>query len=180
MIHIERATAENWADLESLFRTSAECEGCWCMNHRCKPEIAPTGNEAREALKSLIADGRAFGLLAYKESQCVGWIKNQPGHDFSVEKPEFKDAGAWSIHCLYVASNARAQGVSSQLVKAAVDLAKQEGATSVYAFPIPEETRNKFPEHEAEFSGRLSTYLRLGFQTNEKLNDFYQVVVRDL
>jgi hypothetical protein len=45
-----------------------------------------------------------------------------------------------------------------------VEFAKSNGAKLISAFPIPEENRNRFPVNEAEFSGRLSTYLKFGFK----------------
>jgi hypothetical protein len=59
-----------------------------------------------------------------------------------------------------------------------MDLATSHGATELLAFPIPLASSGRFSRDVAEFSGRLSTYARLGFESREQLDDFYQVVVR--
>src|SRR5690606_41562427 len=82
--------------------------------------------------------------------------------------------------CLYIHPKFRGQGISGGLIEAAVDLAKEKGATEILAFPIPEDARRHFPEHDGEFSGRMSSYRKLGFRTGERINDFYQVMSLDV
>ncbi len=84
------------------------------------------------------------------------------------------------IHCLYVSESARGKGVSRALMEAAVTLARENGAGKILGFPIPEDSRGKFPEGLAEFSGRLSTFRKMGFLEREKLDAFYQVVEKTL
>jgi GNAT superfamily N-acetyltransferase len=175
------ATAENWSDIEDLFSTSEECNNCWCMNHRLPPDQVIVGEAARTSLKASISSGIAKSILAFSDKKCIGWCAvdstaNQPGHDYCFESPENVSKDIWSIHCIYIHPGFRGMGISTNLLKHAVELAKNEGAIEVLAFPIPEETRHKFPLHDAEFSGRLSSYLKLGFCKKKPLNDFYSVV----
>lgn len=94
------------------------------------------------------------------------------GHDCQNSGKE----NEWSIHCLFVKDGFRGKGASVQLIKAAVDYAKERNAKVVSAFPIPSENRTKFPPNEAEFSGRSSTYSKLGFQVDGEASEFYQRV----
>lgn len=68
----------------------------------------------------------------------------------------------------------RGQGVSTDLIRAAIDFAKANGASLISAFPIPSENRKRFPVNEAEFSGRFSTYSKMGIRPVEESSDFYQ------
>jgi GNAT superfamily N-acetyltransferase len=170
-----------WQDLVKLFGTSRECGICWCMNHRLPPAEELTGPPAQAALKEQVAQRKATGILAYAGDQCVGWcavdpLEKQPGHDYCHWKHAEKAPGTWSIHCLYVHPEFRGKGVSTGLVAAAVELARAAGATKLLAFPIPEGKRHHFPEHDGEFSGRLSSFKKAGFTDEARINDFYQVV----
>ncbi|MBK7960651.1 MAG: GNAT family N-acetyltransferase [Bdellovibrionales bacterium] len=80
----------------------------------------------------------------------------------------------WSIHCIFVRDGFRGQGVSTDLIRAAIDCAKANGASLISAFPIPSENRKRFPVNEAEFSGRFSTYSKMGFRPVGESSDFYQ------
>jgi len=151
------------------------------MNHHCQSGLAPTGEPAKIALKSLIQKKKAHGVLAYLDGKCVAWcaadpLLEQPGHDYCVEKGDETNAHRWSIHCLYVHPQARGRGISKELIKAAIEHSKKNGAVELLAFPIPKENQGRFPLHDAEFSGRFSTYEKLGFKVTERLNDFYEVL----
>jgi GNAT superfamily N-acetyltransferase len=92
------------------------------------------------------------------------------GHDCQTSgKP-----GEWAIHCIFVKDGFRGQGISTKLIQAASGIAKENGAKLVSAFPIPDANRSKFPPNEAEFSGRYSTYAKLGFKAAGAGSDFYQ------
>src|SRR3989338_2386697 len=176
-IEIKKLTPEKWTDLVQLFETSEKCKECWCMNHRLPPKNEIIGAPAKEALKELVNKKAAFGALAYFDKKCVGWcavdpIKKQPGHDYYLESKKNHTKNVWSIHCLYLHPKFRGQGISKLLIQKAIEIAKSEGAAKVLAFPIPEENKSKFPSHEAEFSGRYSTFVKLGFKKNEQLNNF--------
>lgn len=179
-LQIQPLTSKNWNDFEQLFSACAQCKECWCLNHRVSPDAAVTGDEARVKMKELVSKGEVGGLLGYANEKCVAWlsvdpINTQVGHDYVVEGHS-KTENTWTIHCVYVAPEQRGQGFSKPLIQAGIDYAKSKGAIDVIVFPIPEETRTKFPEGEAEFSGRYSTFKKMGFKDQQRLNDFYQVM----
>jgi GNAT superfamily N-acetyltransferase len=167
---------ENWRDFASLMSGDAQCNECWCLNHHLPPGC-PTGLTAQKKKFELVSQSLATGLLAYSENRCVGWIAIDPlaeltGHDCSAEAEQ----GQWTIHCIFVKDGFRGLGVSRALIQAAIHFAKQHGAEILTAFPIPQESIGKYPAHEAEFSGRLSTYTKLGFEEGKVLSPFYQRV----
>lgn len=185
-------SSATWSDFVSLLSTDKQCAECWCLNHREAAGCA-TGIEAQRRMRELVAQSRAQGLLAYAQRkgddvplragtslrnlECIGWISIDPmeslvGHDCqSSGKP-----GEWAIHCVFVKAGFRGQGVSRILIEAAVAYARAAGASLVSAFPIPSENRGQFPEGEAEFSGRLSSYVKAGFRKAGESSRFYQRV----
>lgn len=174
MIIIKKFNVDTWNDFVSLMQTDSQCAECWCLNHR-EPVGCVTGVAAQEKMQKFAAKKKIGGLLGYQDQECIGWIAIDPitelvGHDcHSTGKRD-----EWSIHCLFIKDGFRGQGTSKQLIIAAIDFAESNGAKIISAFPIPEENRNLFPVNEAEFSGRFSTYLKLGFTPLEASGEFYQ------
>lgn len=159
-----------------LMQSDSQCNECWCLNHR-EPAGCPTGVEAKNKMNSLVDQTTAHGLLAYEDNQPVGWIAIDPmscliGHDCQSSGK----TDEWSIHCLYIKEKFRGKGLSVQLIDAAIKYATTNGAKIISAFPIPLENREKFPANEAEFSGRFSTYSKLGFKPDGVGSKFYQRV----
>lgn len=174
MIAVNRLTSDNWNDFVSLMQTDAQCSECWCLNHR-EPAGCPTGTAAQVKMQQLTTEKKVSGLLAYQDQKCVGWIAIDPmselvGHDCQpTGQPD-----EWSIHCIFVRDGYRGQGISTELIGAAIAFAKSNGASLISAFPIPSENRNRFPVNEAEFSGRQSTYSKIGFTPVGVSSDFFQ------
>jgi GNAT superfamily N-acetyltransferase len=165
---------DTWPDFVSLMKTDAQCADCWCLNHRQAPGC-PTGVAAQNEMKKRTIEEKVSGLLGYLAGECVGWIAIDPmleliGHDCH----ETGKSDEWAIHCMFVKAGFRGQGISTRLIAAAVDYGRAKGVRIISAFPIPEESRHRFPVNEAEFSGRISTYLKLGFQPVGGFSDFYQ------
>jgi GNAT superfamily N-acetyltransferase len=155
------------------------------MNHRSDPKSCPKGTSAKYALFEEIKKKRAFGLLAFRNGMPAGWcaidpVKTQIGHDYYLETKDANASKAWMIHCLYVDPSHRGAGVSKELIRSAISLSKANGAKELLAFPIPEDSADKFPRDLAEFSGRFSTFKKFDFESKTRLNDFYQVVSKIL
>lgn len=173
---IKPLTDETWDDFVSLMKTDAQCKECWCLNHR-EPSGCPTGAAAQDKMKLLVKQTKVGGLLAYNNKECVGWVSVDPmsdlvGHDCQVSAK----SDEWAIHCLFVKDGFRGQGLSSELIQSAIKFAKSNGAKLISAFPIPTEMRSRYPVGEAEFSGRLTTYLKFGFKVVGLPSEFYQRV----
>ena len=174
MINIKKLSENTWSDFVSLMKTDTQCSECWCLNHR-EPAGCATGAAAQEKMQKLTVDNKIGGLLAYQAQECIGWIAVDPmtmlvGHDCQSTGKDQE----WSIHCLFIKEGFRGQGVSRQLINNAIEFAKSNGAKLISAFPIPEESRSRFPINEAEFSGRHSTYVKMGFKPADEVSEFYQ------
>ena len=152
LTHLEfhPVTPDRWRDLEKLFGARGACGGCWCMWWRLKRSEfdQKKGAGTRRALKKLIATGQVPGLLAYAEGEPVGWCSVAPRHDFSalersrILKP-VDDQPVWSVVCFFVARPFRRKGVTQQLLTAAIEYAREQGAKIIEGYPV-EPTRWPF------------------------------------
>lgn len=136
--------ADDWPLIEQLFGAKGACGGCWCMWWRVpmggKTWEAAKGDANRAAFKALVESGRASGVLALAGGTPVGWCAAGPRRDFprlERSKALARDwsEATWSINCLYVRAGWRGQGMAAALVAAAVEMARDRGATEVEAYP---------------------------------------------
>lgn len=138
------ATPERWGDLERLFGERGACGGCWCMAWRLprKVFVAQKGEANRRELKKLVVEsGRAPGVIAYVDGEPAGWCSVAPREQFpalgrsKVLRP-IDDQPVWSVSCLFVLKPFRRQGLSVQLLRAAVAYARTQGARIVEGYPV--------------------------------------------
>ncbi len=135
-------TLANWADFERLFGSRGACGGCWCMVWRLKRAEwnRGKGEGNRLAMRGLAAQGRPPGILLYKAGLPVGWCSVAPRSEFvalersRVWKP-VDDRPVWSVSCFFVAKEHRKQGLSVELLRAAVEFARSHGARVVEGYP---------------------------------------------
>jgi len=162
-------TAKEWPDLCLLFEEPGPQNGCWCMYWRTKREECQRqfGEGNKRALQQIIESGKVPGLLLYLHGRPVGWCSVAPREDFPVldRSPTLKRVDAepvWSIVCFFVSKPYRRKSLTTILIKAAIEYAKENGARIVEAYPlIPEST--KYPHFE-RYMGVRSTFAKAGFQ----------------
>ena len=126
-------------------------------------------NEAnRRAALAKLARRRknSAGLIAYQESEPIGWISLGPRYDFSVVKnsratPPVDDVAAWVIPCITVRRGHRGQGVAIAMIRAAVDYAGKRGAPAVEAYPRAE---GKRVHDDLAFFGTEAMFRKAGFR----------------
>jgi GNAT superfamily N-acetyltransferase len=71
------------------------------------------------------------------------------------------DQPVWSVVCFFIARAYRQQGVSLQLLKAALDYAQEHGARILEGYPV-EPKKGSTPDVFA-YTGLASMFLQLGF-----------------
>ena len=129
------------------------------------------GRGNRAAFKALVDGGRAPGLLGYREGRPVGWCSVAPRSEFGrierspVVKPVDDEPGVWSIVCFYVDRQHRGEGVSSALLRAAVQHAAKKGARIVEGYPV--DPARRMSNSEA-YHGLASMFLAAGFREVER------------
>lgn len=173
-LRVEPLTPERWPDLEALFAAPgcSVARHCWCIYYRVSgaKAVMPAGSDEaqanRAALKRLVDAGRPPGLIGYRGGVPVGWISLGPREDFAklARSPVMKpvdDRPAWSIVCFVVPSKFRRQGVARELLGAAVQWAKAQGATLIEGYPVDREGRSS---DDAMWFGAKSMFDAAGFE----------------
>jgi GNAT superfamily N-acetyltransferase len=162
-------TTDLWDEFETLFEEFDRFKGCWCMWWRIKRAEfnQQFGKGNKQAMKEIVEAGNVPGLLAFHDGQPIAWCSVGPREDYPVinRSPNLKrvdDQPVWSVVCFFIAKPYRGQGMTEELIKAAVDHARQNGATIVEAYPvIPEESKD--PSYQT-FTGVVTTFHKLGFK----------------
>jgi len=137
------ATSSRWADIEELFGERGACGGCWCMFWRVPRKVfdAQKGSGNKRALKDIVTSNKKPGIIAYQGNEPVGWCAVAPRDCYvALERSRIlkpvDDQPVWSISCLFVKKQFRRQGISTQLLLAAVEFAKNQGASIVEGYPV--------------------------------------------
>lgn len=165
-------TPERLSGLASLFEQGGDPKWCWCTWFRFRGRDFTNSNAAQnradfEAATADLAPQRAPGLVAYQDDVAVGWTSLGPREDFDrlvharVLGP-VDDVPVWSIVCFVVARTARGRGVGRALLAAAIDYARDHGATTLEAYPVDAGSRRITSANAA--GGTLTMFEHAGFE----------------
>ena len=135
--------ADNVSDLEDLFGQNGAYSGCWCMwNRQTNVEFQEQNYETnRGLLRTNLAEGHEFGILAYHGNTPVGWAALAPRAEYSrlarspVTKP-VDGTDVWSVTCFVVRKEHRGRGVASALLEGAEQRARALGAAVLVGYPV--------------------------------------------
>jgi GNAT superfamily N-acetyltransferase len=160
-------TPNLFSDFEHLFGPRGACGGCWCMfwKLRGKTFNENTGEPARQMQKSYVVSGAVPGLLAFEGDKPVGWIAVEPRSAYTklahsrILKP-VDAAEVWSVTCFFVAKQARHQGVTVELLKAAVDYVHNRGGKIVEGYPV--DAKRDMPAPFI-YTGTATAFQKAGF-----------------
>jgi GNAT superfamily N-acetyltransferase len=171
-LEIHPVTPERWEDLVELFGDRGAYANCWCMWWRVSGVdfdrgIRNRGTGNRRAIRSLVAEARVPGLLAYRDGRPVGWVSLAPREEFGrlQRSPTLKpvdERPVWSIVCFFMDRAERGKKVGTALLDAAVRYASERGATLVEGYPV-DPTARAISNADA-YTGVVSMFLRAGFQ----------------
>ena len=161
-------TKDRWSDFETLFGEHGACGGCWCMLWRLtrKEFESQKGEGNRQAMQAIVDSGEIPGILGISRGQPVAWCSVAPRDHFPalrrsrILKP-LDELPVWSISCLFVEKQYRRKGLSTQIIKAAVDYVKNKGGSVVEAYPV-EPKKDKIPGVFV-WTGLASAYTKAGF-----------------
>jgi GNAT superfamily N-acetyltransferase len=172
-IDIRPLTRKRLPDLATLFDQGGDPKWCWCSFFRVRSTdfrtATPAGN--RQVLEAAVektrAERRNPGLVAYRDGAVVGWVSVGPRDDYarlqhSKVLAPLDDRPVWSIVCFVVARAARGEGIATALLDAAVDYAREHGATLLEAYPI-ETDGGRVPAAHA-YKGTVGMFERAGFE----------------
>ena len=166
-------SSERFPDLAALFEQGGDPKWCWCAYFRVRGVDFSAGSGARHravletATEDTARDGRAPGLLAYRDGEVVGWVSVGPREDYerlahSRVLAPVDDKPVWSIVCFVVGRQARGQGVATALLDSAIDYASSHGATTLEAYPI-DLAEGERTDSDLVYKGTLSMFEAAGF-----------------
>ena len=124
------------------------------------------GFEARQMHKSIIDSGTVTGLLAYLHGDVVGWVAVEPRSAYlklehSRALKPVDDQPVWSVTCFFVAKKYRRQGITVDLLRAAVEYVKRQGGRILEGYPV--ETTKDMPAPFI-YTGTASAFQQAGFE----------------
>jgi GNAT superfamily N-acetyltransferase len=157
-------TDRYWPEYHDLFDTKGPAGHCFCMYWKIGPVYRKRdGKENEESFRQEVKAGRASGLLLLEGEKALGWCRvgprtSMPWLDKTAFSKRFDDAETWAIPCFYVRIGYRRQGISKELIKGAIDYARQNGAKILEAFPLDGDK-----SASTSFTGYHTAFLALGF-----------------
>ena len=172
-LHAYSLDSSTWNDFEELFGEKGACGGCWCMSWRLKKSEfeAQKGSGNKNAMQSLVKKNEVIGILAYVDDKPIGWCAVAPREKYirlenSRVFKRIDDELVWSITCVYLCKPYRRKGISSELIKAAVNYCRLNEVKIVEAYPtVPYD--NKVPDAFL-WTGIPSSYEAAGFKVVER------------
>jgi GNAT superfamily N-acetyltransferase len=156
------ATRATWPDFDALFSAPGGPKHCWCMVWRRTPDELrehPNGRTRRPLIKSRVDHGETIGLIGYAGGEPVAWVSIAPRETYrELGGPDAKPGeDIWSLACFHLKRSLRGQGYGDAMLKAAINYAKQHGATILEAYPVDPAS----PSYR--FMGFVPAFERLGF-----------------
>jgi GNAT superfamily N-acetyltransferase len=178
-ILIRPITKARQKDFEALMKTNAITGSCWDIwPRRMSPDGAArrafwkakgvTASEGnRRDAAQMIRAGKPVGLLAYRDGAPVGFLSvgprtGYPRVDKSKTSPPVDDVAVWAVPCFYVHRTHRGTGVTTALLRAAVEYARKEGAPAVEGYPRSDDAPRV--SSESAFFGTEAQFRRAGYR----------------
>jgi GNAT superfamily N-acetyltransferase len=144
---IEPITSARWDDLVTVFGPSGRrASWCWCRRFLGQGDrTAADGNPDHRAELHAEIDAAAVppGQIAMIDGTPAGWTRvgprdGSPGMvgNRALARILTPDPGTWWVTCFVVARTFRGHGIGTALLNAAVDHAREHGATAVEGHPV--------------------------------------------
>ena len=118
----------------------------------------------KQALHQTVVADIPVGIIAYDGVEPVAWCSIAPLESYtnlrtrSYVSDGSDTEGVWSIACFYIRSAFRRQAMTTLLINAAIDYAKDNDAKVVEAYPVD------YDSPSYSYMGRIGTFERLGFK----------------
>jgi GNAT superfamily N-acetyltransferase len=165
-------------DLAVLFEAQRNTRHCWCTAFCVSgAQFAAgwfAGGNRRRFERMAAASTTPMGVLASMQGSPVGWCACGPRSRYTAAidgrssllrgRPREEDHSVWLVACVFVAAAHRGHGVSHALVRAAVDLAHQEGALAIEGWPLAASAARSADA----FLGREEVFQAVGFSCVER------------
>ena len=161
------------AVLAGLFAGSWSTRHCWCTAF-CSTRRQFSlgwfgGGNARHFAAMVARDSIPMGVLAVQDEQVIGWCACGPRSRYVVaatprtrtlrDRPTEERARVWFVPCFFVKDGYRGRGVTFALARAAVDLARREGAVAIEGSPLSTSAGHG----DGDFAGFEEVFAAAGF-----------------
>ena len=162
-LSIVPANEASCEDLQTLFGTRGAAASCRCQRYKLGPRESFRSFPVEERTRRLREQtgcghpesDRTSGLVAYLDSEPVGWCAVEPRTAYDGLLRVFRvpwegrdedrtDDTVWAVTCLFARAGFRRRGISRELARAAVAFARRRGARAIEAYPIT--TKNVIAE----------------------------------
>jgi GNAT superfamily N-acetyltransferase len=149
------ANEASWEDLHAVFGTRGDPSRCHCQRYKMQPKEswASVGPEELAFRLRTQTDcghpesGTTSGLVACLDGEPVGWCAVEPRTAYprlllrsrvpwEGRREDKTDDSVWAVTCFVTRAGFRRRGVSRELARAAVDLARRRGARALEGYPI--------------------------------------------
>ena len=177
-MRIVPANEASFEDLQAIFGRRGQGSRCQCQRYKLQPgesfasfPVEERAHRLRQQTDCGNPDSdTTSGLVAYLDGEPVGWCAVEPRPEYVGLIRNFRvpwegrsedkaDRDVWAVTCLFARAGFRRRGVSRALAMAAVEFARQRGASAIEAYPI---TTTKVIEEELHV-GTCPTFAAAGF-----------------
>lgn len=137
----------------------------WRMKRSEFEEFKGDGN--KQMMKNLVKSGEIPGIIAYYNSQPVGWCSLAPRERFSALErsrilKRIDKKPVWSIVCFFIAKPYRKIGLTKELLNFAIRYCAEQGAEIIEGYPVQPKKSN-MPDVFA-WTGFVSAFQKAGFK----------------
>ncbi|GAT73602.1 GCN5-related N-acetyltransferase [Microbacterium sp. HM58-2] len=189
-ITTEVATIARWDDVQHALTGGGDGASCQCIWPVLsnKDWNATTTPQRKEMLREEIQAGPPPGIIAYVDGEAAGWIRIGPRtrqarvprtRIIAASSTEpFDDESVWAVTCFVVRREHRGTGLNTELLRAAVEYARESGARLIEGYPV--DTRGEQKRSNDLFHGTLGTFLAAGFEEKTEMKPGRALVTLDL
>jgi GNAT superfamily N-acetyltransferase len=177
VLDFQPVTQERPPDLDRFSLQHGKFRYCSCMRWRMTSAQfrRSTKEERVAALEGLVCQGTPVSILAYAGGEPVAWCSVAPRETYAALEryralERIDDAPVWSVVCFFLDRRIRRQGVTLDLLKAAVSYARSQGAQIVEGYPVEPGSASY------TYMGSPDTFRRAGFRDVTPVGQARQVM----
>ncbi|MFJ2553107.1 GNAT family N-acetyltransferase [Microbacterium sp. NPDC087591] len=189
-IRTEVATAARWDDVQHALTGGGDGASCQCIWPVLsnKDWNQTTTAQRTQMFHEEIDAGPPPGIVAYVDGEAAGWIRIGPRTRqariprtrmiAAATTEPFDDESVWAVSCFVVRREHRGAGLNRELLRAAVDYARESGARLIEGYPV--DTAGEKKRANDLFHGTLNTFTTAGFIETAELKPGRTLVTMDL